>query len=1083
MKGKLIQKIVGVALGLTMAIGVGVAVASSSKEASPVHATTGYDTVYTLDCTSSSVQTTNNTYGKTGTVTVSNVGWTFTGNGKINPWRIGGKTAQSGNQPFWTTTAYPTSPSTINRIEVTFGSISGLTFSSFSASIHNSASDAESGSNAVATFSNLTHTANTTVGIDLGASYSGKFYRFVPNVTISATSNKYLQLSKVEFLKTQSIPATSISLASANYTPVNKVITLNVGDGTNNSVEDTLTATVGPNTATDKTVSWSSDNENVAVVIDGKVVVDTSAEGEATITASANGGTNVTDTMTYSVIDPDAATLDHVTVTGSAVSPQYAGNSFNYTGLTFTAVYDDESTESITGGDINWNTLAVGNAATGTYSVGGTTVNVSVPVTVLANTLTVSITGSSLTKTNYLTNESWTYAPLIASGSYADGSSYSGVFTWSFSPATPAAMGVGDGQTLRITATASSSESAYVDVIVNVTAPTYTNKTNLTPGNYFMSFVGSSDNTYYFTGSITSGEGNTSTSSANAAAMTFSLVGNDTWTVTDSSGNYLRITGTDSKNLALDGTSGQFTIDWLDSSDHSKGRILTSVEHSTRSLAQYNNKIRTYANSNAIGFSLTTAKTISGFSVYSTGANKNVLKGTDFTAEVAAAAGFQARLNYTDNSFDDVTAAAEWILDTTTTGTKTLTVNYLTYTDTSIKDMNVYVATIKTLSVNVSGAKTSYVEGEQLNTAGLVITGYEQDSTAHTLPISDCTFSPANGATLATSDTTVTVTYTNEDSTTATTTYTITVATFVGYNKVTSTAGLAVGESYVLGIEHETHGTRLMSDVNKSGTSAYRTWVDATDAFNSEKTTVTQSGAATAGAVVVTLLSDGDGKYAFYDITNNKYLTGHTGTSNDNYLHDSDSLSDAGDNAWWTISFVDSLMSVTLNGSTRVLGYNISSPRFSTYASYASSTSAASGTAHPVLFKMAGSSVKTAVTSFANTSLKMNDPAYEGDITTSNCASNYEAMKEAYVALSDAEKNVFQYSDEYSAARARLVKWAIANGETFTYGNSTPFASARSSVLTIFSNNGNTISIIVIITTISLTAMSGYFYLRKRKEN
>ena len=42
---------------------------------------------------------------------------------------------------------------------------------------------------------------------------------------------------------------------------------------------------------------------------------------------------------------------------------------------------------------------------------------------------------------------------------------------------------------------------------------------------------------------------------------------------------------------------------------------------------------------------------------------------------------------------------------------------------------------------------------------------------------------------------------------------------------------------------------------------------------------------------------------------------------------------------------------------------------------------------------MAGSSVKTAVTSFANISLKMNDPAYEGDIETENCASNYSAMK------------------------------------------------------------------------------------------
>ena len=56
----------------------------------------------------------------------------------------------------------------------------------------------------------------------------------------------------------------------------------------------------------------SSNPEAVSVT---GVTLNALDEGEATITASANGGTNVTDTMTYSVIDPSAATLDHVTPT------------------------------------------------------------------------------------------------------------------------------------------------------------------------------------------------------------------------------------------------------------------------------------------------------------------------------------------------------------------------------------------------------------------------------------------------------------------------------------------------------------------------------------------------------------------------------------------------------------------------------------------------------------------------------------------------------------------------------------------------------------------------------------------------
>jgi len=1063
---KLFTKIAALALGATMAVGVGVAVASSGKEAATVYATTGYDTVYTLDCTSSSVQTTNSTYGNTGTVTVSNVGWTFTGNGKINPWRIGGKTAQSGNQPFWTTTAYPTSPSTIDRIEVTFGSVSGLTFSSFSASIHNSAADAESGSNAVATFSDLTHTADTTVGIDLGASYSGKFYRFVPNVTISATKNKYLQLSKVEFLKKQSIPATSISLSSANFTPVAGVITIEKDSGND---EDTLTATVTPNDATDKTVTWSSDNESVAQVEDGLVVIDTSAVGEATITASANGGTNVTATMTYSVVD-SSATEYNVSVTATNGSYLPASPTIYENGNTTIAFSANDGYKLPTSSSaftVTNATLTSWNSTNGQLVISNPTAAPSVSVSMIQlNSYVITVSATNCTYTGVTSGTTTIREDQTATITFTANSGYQLPATVTPTNATADSWNETTGVLVI------SNPTGAVSISVTASVLSYDNTTNLTPGNYYIKY-GSN-----YLSNVTSGHGDTTTTKADALVFVFSLVGDDSWEIKNGD-NYLGI-GSSSTSLTLDSTQTQLSISW--ETEASGTRIIKGS--SGRDLAWYasSSQIRTYSGKTdgTNGMTLESAKTVSGFSVYSTGANKNVLKDSTFDATAAAAAGFQARLNYTDSTYDDVTSAATWTLDTSTTGTKTLTVSYLTYTDTSVTDMNVYVATIKTLSVNASDAKTSYVEGEQLNTAGLVITGYEQDSTAHVLAISDCSFSPVNGATLATSDTTVTVTYTNEDSTTASTTYSITVAAFVGYNKVTSTSDLVVGESYVVGVENNTHGKRLMSDVTGSGSSTYRTWVDATDAFNSEKTTVTQSGAATAGAVVVTLLSDGNGKYAFYDISNDKYISG----SSSNYLVDHSTLSDAGDNAWWTIEFADNLMSVTLNGSTRVLGYNLGSPRFSTYASYAaSSTTATNGTAHPVLFKMAGSSVKTAVTSFANTSLKMNDPAYEGDITTPNCASNYSAMKTAYEALSDAQKNVFQYSDDYAAARARMINWAKANGETFTYGAATPFAAATISILPIIGQNNDAVAIIVIISVVSLTAIGGYFFLRKRKEN
>ncbi|MGN1052184.1 MAG: Ig domain-containing protein [Candidatus Scatosoma sp.] len=51
--------------------------------------------------------------------------------------------------------------------------------------------------------------------------------------------------------------------------------------------EETLTATVTPDNATEKTVAWSSDNTDVATVANGKVTAV--AAGTATVTATADG--------------------------------------------------------------------------------------------------------------------------------------------------------------------------------------------------------------------------------------------------------------------------------------------------------------------------------------------------------------------------------------------------------------------------------------------------------------------------------------------------------------------------------------------------------------------------------------------------------------------------------------------------------------------------------------------------------------------------------------------------------------------------------------------------------------------------
>lgn len=81
----------------------------------------------------------------------------------------------------------------------------------------------------------------------------------------------------------------------------------------------TLSATVLPSTATDKTVTWSSSNAAVASV-DGTGVVTGVAEGSAVITATANDGSGIKDTYSIKVPAPLAATYEKVTSADSLIN-------------------------------------------------------------------------------------------------------------------------------------------------------------------------------------------------------------------------------------------------------------------------------------------------------------------------------------------------------------------------------------------------------------------------------------------------------------------------------------------------------------------------------------------------------------------------------------------------------------------------------------------------------------------------------------------------------------------------------------------------------------------------------------------
>lgn len=91
--------------------------------------------------------------------------------------------------------------------------------------------------------------------------------------------------------------------------------TINVGE------TKTLTATVAPDNATDKTVSWSTSDDAVATVTDG--VVTAVAAGTAVITATANDGSGVKAQCTVTVKIPGLLT-GKFTINGDGDQVQFS---------------------------------------------------------------------------------------------------------------------------------------------------------------------------------------------------------------------------------------------------------------------------------------------------------------------------------------------------------------------------------------------------------------------------------------------------------------------------------------------------------------------------------------------------------------------------------------------------------------------------------------------------------------------------------------------------------------------------------------------------------------------------------------
>ena len=286
---KLISKIVGVTLGLAMAVGAGVGVAANRK-AAPVFAD---DVVYyTLTPEDGS----NNTYDGDCDVPIEaistdasyyagnnySVTWNIVGNSTMQPWRLGGKKISDVDRTVYSKTAMS---SAITKIDLTVGSAT-ITVNSLKLLVCSDASFENEIDEVTVTYSASTKlTIQPTNTLTEWA--TGAYYKFIFNVTNTTNSNKYAEFTKAEFYAAESggdpevptlssisvstVPTKTTYNAGECFDPTGLVIGRTYSDASSDTYSyagHTEDFTFTPNTTTRLTTS----NTSVSIAYGGKAV-------------------------------------------------------------------------------------------------------------------------------------------------------------------------------------------------------------------------------------------------------------------------------------------------------------------------------------------------------------------------------------------------------------------------------------------------------------------------------------------------------------------------------------------------------------------------------------------------------------------------------------------------------------------------------------------------------------------------------------------------------------------------------------------------------------------------------------------
>ncbi|MBO7305830.1 MAG: chitobiase/beta-hexosaminidase C-terminal domain-containing protein, partial [Bacteroidales bacterium] len=144
--------------------------------------------IYTLE----PAKGTNSGYASNCDITIDGIKWNLTGNSTMIPWRIGGKSLTKVDRALYSKTPME---GAVDKVELTTGTASSITVNSAKLLVADNAGFA----NAVEY--PFTFKASSIIEIPVSAA-SGSYYKFVFNVTVSGSSNKFIQFTKAKFYGT-----------------------------------------------------------------------------------------------------------------------------------------------------------------------------------------------------------------------------------------------------------------------------------------------------------------------------------------------------------------------------------------------------------------------------------------------------------------------------------------------------------------------------------------------------------------------------------------------------------------------------------------------------------------------------------------------------------------------------------------------------------------------------------------------------------------------------------------------------------------------------------------------------------------